>query len=200
MLRVCVLYLTLYIIIPGFRVCIIKIYSYFHHHGPSTSIASQSSLEIILEHGAIENGPFTCVHRLHKNRHEYEQIGDDVAYDDIATQYNNSYNNTSNHPGHGFIRSGDEQSISGDGSGTTTTTSKRVNGWRNVRAVMAYYYSLRKIKRNGCTFRYLYPIFNLFNNLLRIRYKFDVVFYAFETHTHTHTPLYLTPVLFVRCI
>lgn len=107
--------------------------SYFHHHGPSTSIASQSSLEIILEDGTIENGSMNCIHRLHKNRREYEQITDDDCDD--------------HHHRHQHNQEPDEL----DGG----TTSKRINGWRNVRAVMAYYYSLRKIKRNGAQFKYL---------------------------------------------
>lgn len=89
-----------------------------------------------MEHGAIENGPLACTHRVHKNRRDYEPLSDTEELDDDV------FGGISKMP------SGDERS-DGDGS-AAAAPSKPVagKGWRNVRAVMAYYYTLRKIKRN----------------------------------------------------
>lgn len=98
--------------------------SYFQHFGPSTSLASQSSLEIIMENSPIES---TSQQRAHssrqssKNRSEYENLSDGEV-DDDGSGHNSE-------PRGAFGR-------------------KSSRGWRNVRAVMAYYYTLRKIKRN----------------------------------------------------
>lgn len=99
---------------------------------------------MILEDGTIENGSMNCIHRLHKNRLDYEQITDDDCDDD---HHGNAHNQEA-----------------GDLDGGST--SKRINGWRKVRAVMAYYYSLRKIKRNGAhsNISYFYLSLSLFNS------------------------------------
>lgn len=118
-------------------------FSLLHHYGPSTSFASQSSLGIILENSAIENH-LQRNQRSHslKNRNEYEQLDGDYyvddddddadADDDPNGGSSSSYNSTKN-----------ADNINKFG------TPKGTRGWRNVRAVMAYYYTLRKIKRNG---------------------------------------------------
>lgn len=111
------------------------IFSFFHHYGPSTSFASQSSLGIILENAAIDN------HLMHrersqslKNRSDYEQLDGD--YDDDLNG-SSSYSSS---------KDADKTNNFGPAKGS--------RGWRNVRAVMAYYYTLRKIKRNGALYYY----------------------------------------------
>lgn len=71
---------------------------------------------------------------MHKNRRDYEPISDTEELEDDVFD------------GISKVASADDRSDC-DGS-AATGTSKRINGWRNVRAVMAYYYTLRKIKRN----------------------------------------------------
>lgn len=107
-------------------------FSFLHHYGPSTSFASQSSLGIIMENTAIENHmqPRQRSHSL-KNRHEYEQLDGDYYDDDV---------------------NGSSSCSSGKNADNTNTAPKVSRGWRNVRAVMAYYYTLRKIKRNGALY------------------------------------------------
>lgn len=82
-----------------------------------------------------------------KNRSEYEQLDGD--YDDD--------NNTIGSSGGGGGGNGGRSSSCSSGknaednfnkSGTVKGGSR---GWRNVRAVMAYYLTLRKIKRNGAS-------------------------------------------------
>lgn len=108
-----------------------KICSFSSHHlfGPSASLAShsQSSLEIILENSPGETlSPYTHRHGTILNRHDYEDISH--AYGD-----DNEYNNDD----------------ADDDDDSKSKLSKGAQSWRNVRAVMAYYCSLRKIKRNG---------------------------------------------------
>lgn len=100
--------------------------SSLHLFGPSTSLAShsQSSLEIILENSAGEIlSPYAGSVRRQRsarlNRNDYEDISNDNGDDD------------------------DEDDDS------KSRMTKGAQKWRNVRAVMAYYCSLRKIKRNG---------------------------------------------------
>lgn len=121
-------------------------FSFFHHYGPSTSFASQSSLGIILENSTIENHQLAHHHqRSHslKNRSEYEQLDGDY-YDD-------------NMNGSGGIGGGGRSSSCSSGKNIEDNSNKNApmksgsRGWRNVRAVMAYYLTLRKIKRNGAS-------------------------------------------------
>lgn len=71
-----------------------------------------------------------------KNRSEYEQLDGD--YDDDLNA-SSSYSNGS--------KDADQTNKLG--------TAKGSRGWRNVRAVMAYYYTLRKIKRNGALYYHI---------------------------------------------
>lgn len=118
-------------------------FSFLHHYGASsTSFASQSSLGIILENSAIDN-QLERRPRSHslKNRNEYEQIDGD--YDDGDGDDDDDDDDVN----------GSSSCSSGKNADKTTKcgTAKGSRGWRNVRAVMAYYYTLRKIKRNGCS-------------------------------------------------
>lgn len=124
-------------------------FSFFHHYGPSTSFASQSSLGIIMENSTtIESHHLTQLPRRSqslKNRSEYEQLDGD--YDDD--------NNTIGSSGGGGGGGGGGRSSScSSGKNTEDNFNKYgtmkggSRGWRSVRAVMAYYLTLRKIKRN----------------------------------------------------
>lgn len=95
----------------------------YHHSRASTSIASQSSLDIIPEYSPTECHPLNHPRHPLKNRNDYETISDDV-FTDVNCE-------------------GDETCDERQKS-----TAKSAQGWRNVRAVMAYYYTLRKIKRH----------------------------------------------------
>lgn len=81
-----------------------------------------------------------------KNRSEYEQLDGD--YDDD--------NNTIGSYGGGG-GGGRRSSSCSSGKNTEDNSNKYgtmkggSRGWRNVRAVMAYYLTLRKIKRNGAS-------------------------------------------------
>lgn len=109
--------------------------SYFHHCGRSSSKASQSSLKIILENSSIDNSLPSSSSQYDKNRCEYEEIADN-EYDDVNDSSCSSQRKTE--PTNRF------------------GTSKSAQGWRKVRAVMAYYYTLRKIKRNGAHYNDIY--------------------------------------------
>lgn len=98
--------------------------------GPSASLAShsQSSLEIIPENCPGEMlSPYTHRQGRILNRHDYEDISHANAHADA-----------------------DDDDDEDDDS--KSKLSKGAQSWRNVRAVMAYYCSLRKIKRNGYNF------------------------------------------------
>lgn len=114
-------------------------FSFLHHYGPSTSFASQSSLGIILENTAIENHLQRHQQRSHSlnNRHEYEQLDGDYYDDDV---------------------NGSSSCSSGKNAEQTNAMPKGSRGWRNVRAVMAYYYTLRKIKRNGALYYHIFLV------------------------------------------
>lgn len=132
-------------------------FSFFHHYGPSTSFASQSSLGIIMENSTtIESHHLAQLPRRSqslKNRSEYEQLDGDYEDD-----------NTNGSVG-GSGGGGDGGGIGGGGRSSSCSSGKNVEdnpnkygtmkggsrGWRNVRAVMAYYLTLRKIKRNGAS-------------------------------------------------
>lgn len=110
--------------------------SYFHHCGRSSSKASQSSLKIILENSSIDNNSLpSSSSQYDKNRSEYEEIADN-EYDDVNDSSCSSQRKSE--PANRF------------------GTSKSAQGWRKVRAVMAYYYTLRKIKRNGAHYNDIY--------------------------------------------
>lgn len=129
------------------NVCVKKKYSsFFHHHGPSTSFASQSSLGIIMENSTIETRS-QLPQRSHslKDRSEYEQLDGD--FDDYDDELNGSSSCSSS-------KNADKTNQTGPMKGS--------RGWRNVRAVMAYYYTLRKIKRNGASLLYIYTIHRQF--------------------------------------
>lgn len=81
-----------------------------------------------------------------KNRSEYEQLEGDY-YDD---------NTNGSIGGSGGVGGGRSSSCSSgknieDNSNKNGTMKGGSRGWRNVRAVMAYYLTLRKIKRNGAS-------------------------------------------------
>lgn len=77
--------------------------------------------------------PYTHRHGRILNRHDYEDIS-----------HANDGDDDSRHP------SPADHDDYGDGDcDSKLKLSKGAQGWRNVRAVMAYYCSLRKIKRNG---------------------------------------------------
>lgn len=77
-----------------------------------------------------------------KNRHEYEQLDGDYYDDDV---------------------NGSSSCSSGKNAENTNAAPKGSRGWRNVRAVMAYYYTLRKIKRNGALYyHYLVLLYSLY--------------------------------------
>lgn len=89
-----------------------------------------------MENSAIDNH-LQHHQRSHslKNRSEYEQLDGD--YDD---DLNGSSSCSSS-------KNADKNNKFG--------TPKGSRGWRNVRAVMAYYYTLRKIKRNGALYYHI---------------------------------------------
>lgn len=107
----------------------------YHHLRASTSIASQSSLDIIPEYSQIDCHSLNHHHCKLKNRNDYETISDD---DSIELNCEGD-------------KKCDERQKS---------TAKSGQGWRNVRAVMAYYYTLRKIKRHD--FHNLSNKYNIF--------------------------------------
>lgn len=85
-----------------------------------------------------------------KNRSEYEQLDGD--YDDD----NNTIGSSGGDGGGGGGGGGRSSSCSSgknaeDNFNKSGTMKGGSRGWRNVRAVMAYYLTLRKIKRNGAS-------------------------------------------------
>lgn len=78
-----------------------------------------------------------------KNRNEYEQLEGDYDYDD------------ENDDDDGGGGSSSCDSTKNADKTNSFGTSKGTRGWRNVRAVMAYYYTLRKIKRNGALYSHI---------------------------------------------
>lgn len=98
-------------------------------------MASQSSLEIILENSphdlTTRHCSFSRPEQFIRNRNEYESISNDEDNDDRGDRM--EYDD------------GDDA----DADQSTSLASKSGQGWRNVRAVMAYYCTLRKIKRHG---------------------------------------------------
>lgn len=149
-------------------------FSFFHHYGPSTSFASQSSLGIILENSPVEH-PHSLQHHQRsqslKNRSEYEQLDGD--YDD------HNLNGISS-GGRGGGGGGDSSCSSGknadDNFNKYGTPKGGSRGWRNVRAVMAYYLTLRKIKRHGASLSIILLIQYLFIKLLYLS-----ILYVFNT-------------------
>lgn len=174
--------------------------------GPSTSLASQSSLDIIKEDGDNELAAIAAVddrNRRHRRRssslcrrvgvvgdqlmkaaaggHHYHRKplnerqhqgssisggGDGASgggggggsdgvpnrdeYEDLSSiDDDHPWRPTDKQPSDGVLPDG-EDTITRDveEDGTSSGRTKGAQGWRNVRAVMAYYCTLRKIKRN----------------------------------------------------
>lgn len=162
-----------------FVVCmyVCRNFSFFHHYGPSTSFASQSSLGIILENSTVEHPHHVQHHqRSHslknRDRSEYEQLDGDYDEDNM------------NSSGGGGIGGGRSSSCSSgrnadDSSNKCGKSGSR--GWRNVRAVMAYYLTLRKIKRHGASL-FFYLCISLSNSILYIILIYLRIFTIHYTH------------------
>lgn len=123
--------------------------SSIHLFAPSTSLASQSSLEIIMENSECpinSSKKYRGIASLASKKDEYEDLSNNDPKTDTA---------------------------SNRGAGSSSIGSRGgAQGWRNVRAVMAYYCTLRKIKRNG-SFFFLFS----FHNLQKLRNIYSILLY-----------------------
>lgn len=95
-----------------------------------------------------------------KNRSEYENLSDGDFDDDNSNNHNADHN-----PEH----------LNDLGK------PKSSRGWRNVRAVMAYYYTLRKIKRNVCTIKINFCFLTNLNCLITKKHtKKQLIFFILK--------------------
>lgn len=94
-------------------------------------------------------------HQLSRNRNDYENISN--GEDDYDDEDGGSGDD---------VEGGERMVIDDDPDRNNTNLgTKSAQSWRNVRAVMAYYCSLRKIKRNGAL-NNIYFIFKFVNFLI----------------------------------
>jgi hypothetical protein len=104
---------------------------------PSTSLASHTSLDSYLE----QRQKIKRYQSFDKNKFELQKqcsAGNGGDYDDII-------DNNKQHEQQLLENQHQQQTNQAAGS-------RGVHGWNSLRAVMAYYCSLRKIKRNGYEF------------------------------------------------